>query len=203
MILLMLAGVCYDRGQGTNKDEAKAIHWYSAAAAQGVAQAQHNLGIILRLSQCCARLSAKCVVAGVIFYAKDFAKACAWFEKAAAQNSSSAAFILFLHYQATDPSLSQHYFQRAKSSVWSYPTKALSAADASLGVSEHFAKWHYLNYHQHISEGFYDAGRKQHAAAREVIILRECGLQSCVRAAQKRLAHVLSMILLFCGACVW
>ncbi len=44
----MLAGICYEHGQGVTKDEAKAAHWYAAAAAEGVAQAQFNLGMCAR-----------------------------------------------------------------------------------------------------------------------------------------------------------
>ncbi len=42
-----MSGVCYDQGQGVTKDLSKAAHWFAAAAAQGVAQAQFNLGTSL------------------------------------------------------------------------------------------------------------------------------------------------------------
>jgi hypothetical protein len=41
---LLVAGVSYDQGQGVAKDEAKAVQWWQAAAAQGFAQAQFYLG---------------------------------------------------------------------------------------------------------------------------------------------------------------
>ncbi len=41
----VIAGVRYAEGRGVDKDEAKAAQWYEAAAAQGLAQAQHNLGL--------------------------------------------------------------------------------------------------------------------------------------------------------------
>ncbi len=41
---LMHAGLCYAHGQGVRKDDSKAAHWWSAAAAQGVSQAQFALG---------------------------------------------------------------------------------------------------------------------------------------------------------------
>jgi TPR repeat protein len=58
----MFAGVCYADGLGVSKDEAKAVEWYSAAAAQGHAQAQFNLGMLdplvrevqQKVNLCCA-----------------------------------------------------------------------------------------------------------------------------------------------------
>jgi hypothetical protein len=38
------AGVMHDKGLGVAKDEAKAAKWFAAAAAQGIAPAQYNLG---------------------------------------------------------------------------------------------------------------------------------------------------------------
>jgi hypothetical protein len=35
----------YDQGRGVVKDESKAAQWFAAAAAQGHANAQYNLGI--------------------------------------------------------------------------------------------------------------------------------------------------------------
>ncbi len=40
-----MAGVSYAEGRGVSKDESKAVQWYGAAAAQGHAQAQYNLGL--------------------------------------------------------------------------------------------------------------------------------------------------------------
>jgi TPR repeat protein len=39
------AGMSYAQGRGVAKDESKAVHWWQAAAAQGVAEAQYNLGL--------------------------------------------------------------------------------------------------------------------------------------------------------------
>jgi TPR repeat protein len=38
------AGVRYDEGRGVTQDKSKAVQWYAAAAAQGHAEAQYNLG---------------------------------------------------------------------------------------------------------------------------------------------------------------
>jgi TPR repeat protein len=40
-----MVGVLYDSGQGVAKDESKAAQWFAAAAAQGHADAQYNLGM--------------------------------------------------------------------------------------------------------------------------------------------------------------
>jgi TPR repeat protein len=42
---VLLAGLMYELGQGVAKDDAKAVHWYTAAAAQGNAEAQYHLGM--------------------------------------------------------------------------------------------------------------------------------------------------------------
>jgi hypothetical protein len=44
-----MAGLHYARGRGVAKDESKAAQWYAAAAAQGHAQAQFNLGMCVAL----------------------------------------------------------------------------------------------------------------------------------------------------------
>ncbi len=75
--------------------------------------------------------------------------------------------------------------------------------------AEHFAKHHYLDHHQHISDGFYDAGRARCASLslaelmrspsgvkveREVILISDAdaALRQCVAAAQQRLSTVCS-----------
>jgi TPR repeat protein len=40
-----MTGVSYDEGRGVAKDQSKAAQWYAAAAAQGFAHAQFNLGM--------------------------------------------------------------------------------------------------------------------------------------------------------------
>ena len=67
--------LCYDDGEGVEKDPAKAVEWYTKAAEQGYAQAQCNLGV------CYANGS------GV---KKDPAKAVEWFTKAAEQGHANA-----------------------------------------------------------------------------------------------------------------
>jgi TPR repeat protein len=41
----VLPGLCYMQGRGVPEDEAKAVHWYAAAAAGGLARAQYALGM--------------------------------------------------------------------------------------------------------------------------------------------------------------
>ncbi len=107
-----------------------------------------------------------CVTVGRCYYLgqgtdRDLAKAIAWLEKAAAQNpnDSTASFVLGICYQGTDPARSERYFERARAAVWSSELQPEGTGLAALTVSEHFAKWHYLNYHQHITDYFRDAGR--------------------------------------------
>jgi TPR repeat protein len=45
-----MAGVHYAQGRGVAKDESKAVQWWQAAAAQGHAQAQFNLGLCVTRS---------------------------------------------------------------------------------------------------------------------------------------------------------
>jgi TPR repeat protein len=40
-----MVGTCYFHGLGVAMDESKAAQWYAAAAAQGDADAQYNLGM--------------------------------------------------------------------------------------------------------------------------------------------------------------
>jgi TPR repeat protein len=40
-----MVGLSYAQGLGVVKDESRAAQWYAAAAAQGDASAQYNLGI--------------------------------------------------------------------------------------------------------------------------------------------------------------
>ncbi len=44
-----MVGVSYAQGQGVAKDESKAAEWFAAAAAQGHADAQNNLGMCIPL----------------------------------------------------------------------------------------------------------------------------------------------------------
>jgi hypothetical protein len=118
---------------------------------------------------------------------QDLLKAYTMFEKAAAQNEPNAAFLLSVWYQQTDSSLSAHYLTLAKMGVWS------SERDShALTASEHFAKWHYLNDHQQIIDGFRDVGRAQGALGREVmaIVDSDPDLQSCVSELQQILKPI-------------
>jgi hypothetical protein len=98
-------------------------------------------------------------------------------------------------HQRSNVVLSEGYFQRARQVVWSShaadpPLPSVSA----LSVSEHFAKWHYLNFHQHITDGFRDAGRQHPAFSpdRETIQIYEShpGIKRCVTEAQQLMAQI-------------
>ncbi len=125
---------------------------------------------------------------------RDLPKAIAWLEKAAAQNHSTALLMLGLCYQHSNSALSEDYFRGAKAAAWSSPPDDGDSTPAvgSLSVSDHFAKWHYLNFHQHITDGFRDAGRRPLSSRREVIVIVESDsdLQRFVSEAQKRLALI-------------
>ncbi len=129
---------------------------------------------------------------------RDLARALSLFEQAATQQEPSALFMLGMHYQRLNPALSEQYFERAKSTVWSSHSSNEPPLVASLEVSDHFAKWHYLNFHHRITDGFNDAGRQPSSASREVILIVESDpdLQRCVSEAQKLVAHVSGAALL-------
>jgi TPR repeat protein len=46
--LVSFAGLCYERGEGVAKDQARAVEWYTAAATSGFGDAQFNLGMLPR-----------------------------------------------------------------------------------------------------------------------------------------------------------
>jgi hypothetical protein len=104
-----------------------------------------------------------------------------------AQSSPIAAFMLGVCNQSSNASLSEHYFELAKTLAWSAEPKYIAPAVTALSVSEHFAKWHYLNFHQFITSGFTDAGRQPSSSSREVIEVTEFDgmLQRCLSEAQK------------------
>ena len=68
-------GVLYTEGTGVEKNDAKAVHWFTRAAEKGYDKAQYNLGIMYE--------SGKGTKA-------DEARAIDWFRKAAAQGNSNA-----------------------------------------------------------------------------------------------------------------
>lgn len=69
-------GCCYEQGDGVARAPAEAVRWYSAAAAQGYALAQCNLG--------------DCHAFGLGGLTPDAAKARALYRKAAAQGLAAA-----------------------------------------------------------------------------------------------------------------
>jgi hypothetical protein len=73
----------YDRGECVAQDFTKAAKWYRAAAEQGLAQAQHNLGVFYEHGQ------------GV---EQDFTKATKWYRAAAEQGFAQAQHDLGISY---------------------------------------------------------------------------------------------------------
>jgi TPR repeat protein len=69
-------GVMYDTGKGVSQDQKQAVHWFTKAAEQGLADAQNNLGVIYIWNG-----------NGAI---KDTVEAYAWFNVAAAQGNKNA-----------------------------------------------------------------------------------------------------------------
>jgi hypothetical protein len=112
--------------------------------------------------------------------------------------------MLALCHQQTNTALSEHYFQRARQAVWlSQAPDGLVPGVSALSVSDHFAKWHYLNYHQHVAGGFRDAGRQRARLHphRETIQISDSDtyLQRCVNEAKNRLAPISGAIASSCG----
>ena len=68
---------------GVPQDYAKALQWNRKAAAQGVAEAQYNLGVIYKFG---------------LGVPQDYAKALQWYRKAAEQGVAKAQFNLGLMY---------------------------------------------------------------------------------------------------------
>ncbi len=98
--------------------------------------------------------------------------------------------------QQSDPSLSDHYFQRAKSAAFTTDEpQFVNPYVTGWSVSEQFAKWHYVNYHQRISDGFSDGGRLPRHSNREIIVIHEedPALNEVVEAARKALSTVSGM----------
>ena len=67
--------MCYHNGAGVGWDAAEAVRWFRKAAGQGLAEAQHNLGV--------------CYHNGV-GVGRDTAEAVRWLRKAAAQGDADA-----------------------------------------------------------------------------------------------------------------
>ncbi|MEY8687941.1 protein kinase [Bacteroides sp. AN502(2024)] len=73
-------GVCYDYGNGVEKDSVKAVEWYKKAAEQGNAEAQYRLGMCYNISE------------------GDWVKAVEWYRKAAEQGNAGAQYCLGICY---------------------------------------------------------------------------------------------------------
>ena len=77
-------GVCYDNGDGVEKDLREAVRWYRKSAEQGLAAAQYNLGV------CYANGN------GV---EQDLREAVRWWRKAAEQGHATAQYNLGVCYE--------------------------------------------------------------------------------------------------------
>jgi hypothetical protein len=207
LTVLADSGICFEKGRGVAKDESEALRWYNAAAAQGHAVALYHIGTSLRLFDEAALSMSGCLcVEGLHHYNgrgnnRDIRKAIECFEGAAAQNAPNAAFMLGVCYQKMNPTLSEQYFERAKSVAWSAGPQDAIPGVASLSATEHFSKWHYLNLHQLITDGFRDAGRP--SSPREVIEINEkdMDLRRCVIQAQKLLGNVAGTVQVLLLSC--
>jgi hypothetical protein len=111
--------------------------------------------------------------------------------------------MLALCHQQTNLALSEHYFQRARQAVWLSQADRLVPLVSALSVSDHFAKWHYLNFHQYITSGFRDAGRQRLGLGlhRETIEINESAVavQRCMNEAKAQLAPISGAIETSCN----
>ncbi len=111
--------------------------------------------------------------------------------------------MLALCYQQTNTALSEHYFQRARQAVCLSQADQLVPVVSAVSVSDHFAKWNYLNFYQHISGGFRDAGRQRPGLRprRETIGINEpaVALQLCVKEAKNLLALISGAVAISCN----
>ncbi len=110
-------GVCYQAGEGVQKDLAEAAKWFRRAAEQGDAKAQLNLGA--------------CYLTGTGVQA-DKAAAANWFRSAADQGDAKAQFNLGVCYRkgdgvTVDRQLAAFWFRKAAE-------QDLPAAQFNLGV---------------------------------------------------------------------
>ena len=69
----------YQQGQGVNQDDKQAVKWFRLAAEQGIAQAQHNLGVMYDNGW------------GV---RQDYQTALKWYALAAEQGNAEAQLVL-------------------------------------------------------------------------------------------------------------
>jgi hypothetical protein len=96
-------GICYEQGEGTPTDMARAAECYEKAAQLGFAKAQYNYGVFLREGR------------GI---PQNVGKAVEWFQKAAAQDDAPALYDLgncYLKGQgvASNPAEAVNYFSKA------------------------------------------------------------------------------------------
>mmetsp|Transcript_1196 Transcript_1196/g.1829 ORF Transcript_1196/g.1829 Transcript_1196/m.1829 type:complete len:253 (-) Transcript_1196:113-871(-) len=91
-------GVCYERGRGVEKNEAKAVEWYSKAAAQDHISACGNLGVCYEEG------------AGVT---RDMNKALLYYEKAANKGDILTYFNLGMNHEDHDVEKAKKWYRKA------------------------------------------------------------------------------------------
>lgn len=113
-------GAAYDNGLGVTPDPALALYWYRAAAGQGVAEAQFNLGhLLVSLGETAegARWLGEAAQQGItdaqyllgVMYAEgtglpvDVVKALGWLRRAAAQEHAEAQAYLEASFPPPPP----------------------------------------------------------------------------------------------------
>jgi len=77
-------GACYATGDIVQKDESKAVEWYTKAAERGHAEAQYNLGTMVIQGEGTE---------------KNFEKGIWWMEQAVANGSEYSAHVLSIFYR--------------------------------------------------------------------------------------------------------
>ncbi|GBB87501.1 hypothetical protein RclHR1_00140005 [Rhizophagus clarus] len=129
-------GVCYENGDGVERDEVEAFEWYKKSAEQGYSDAQNDLGSCYEDSigteknlrravywyqkaaengnEIAQHNLGRCYKYG-IGVEKDEAKACEWYNKSAKQDYSSAQNDLGFYYENTEKNLEKafYWYQKA------------------------------------------------------------------------------------------
>ena len=121
-------GVCYERGQGVEKNYTEAVKWYRKAAEQGHAEAQYKLGFCYKYGD------------GV---EENLTEAAKWYTKAAEQGKATAQFYLAEMYEkgeGVDKDIAEAvkwYNEAKKSEVYAEDAqKALERLGATTTTSE-------------------------------------------------------------------
>eukprot|EP00232_Nephroselmis_pyriformis_P003606 CAMPEP_0182909502 /NCGR_PEP_ID=MMETSP0034_2-20130328/35782_1 /TAXON_ID=156128 /ORGANISM="Nephroselmis pyriformis, Strain CCMP717" /LENGTH=962 /DNA_ID=CAMNT_0025045759 /DNA_START=420 /DNA_END=3305 /DNA_ORIENTATION=- len=145
-------GVCYEKGQGVEKDLSQASNWYLKAAEQGVPSAQFNLGVFYEKGQ------------GL---PQDWSKAAHWYKMAGEQGHAKAQFNLGVCYDngqglARDCTQAAEWYRRAAQ-------QGHAAAQFNLGVcyekgqgaeqnAKHAATWYRKAAEQGVASAQFNLG---------------------------------------------